>query len=552
MDKLKNNMLSKRLFAAFVAVVLSLSLLFSRISVSGSEAETDGGEKQKKAKNVILIQTDHELGRADEDKSEYYDIIRPNYDSFKEEAVTFVNAKCVTPLCSPARRTMLTAVYPNSHGILHNETSIQPSSECETIYDVLLANGVSTDSIFFYGKTHYSGGLAGDTPTTAYGVSGWSTTGYGQPYTKAEYKNYLIRNKCFGSSYRTPIMTLCAEVLNSNPSLVVGDTVDLSEMRLITGHRYGVLEAPKEFHETYFIADLVVTQLEKLASSDSGEPFVMSINMRGPHHPCSPTQEFIDLYTDENGVIGGNIPEYPSFRDDWEDLPAVYAWDNQGLIDPGLENPNPITWEQFRTYLAIAYASATMTDDAIGRILEAIDRLGLDENTVIIRTADHGDALAAHGGHGGKECYMIEEVLDIPMMIKSPDHTELAGTFNYSFVNTADVPVTMLDVLGLSFSTPVSGESMLDLLDGTGTPREYTVSQTNGLDSETHSRTVYYGKYKYTYTMQDIDEFYDLENDPYEMNNLIFDSAHRGIIDLMKAMLREWQEEEGDIIPPVN
>ena len=540
----------KQICTAIIAVILSVSLLFSRFCVGGSAAETADAENRKKAKNVILIQTDHELGRADEDKSEYYDIIRPNYDSFKQEAVTFVNAKCVTPLCSPARRTMLTAVYPNEHGIVDNETSIKPSSECETIYDVLLANGVSTDRIFFYGKTHYSGGLAGDTPITAYGISGWATTGYGQPYTKSEYKSYLQRNKYFGSSYRTPIMTLCAEVLNSNPSLLKGDTVDLAEMNLITGHRYGVLETPKEFHETYFIADLAITQLEKLAASDSDEPFVMSINMWGPHHPCSPTKEFLDLYTDENGVIGGNIEEYPSFQDDWENLPAVYAWDNQGLVDPGLENPNPITWEQFRTYLAIAYASATMADDAVGRILEAVERLGLYEDTVIIWTADHGDALAAHGGHGGKECYMIEEVLDIPMLVRSPDHTHLAGTFNYSFVNTADVPVTMLDVLGLSFTNRVAGESMLALLDGSA-GREYMVSQTNGLDSETHSRTIYYGKYKYTYTMQDIDEFYDLENDPYEMNNLIFDSAHQGIIELMKAMLREWQIEEGDIIPLV-
>ena len=525
--------------------VLSASLLFSRFSVADAE-ET---EKEKKAKNVIMIQTDHELGRADEDKNEYYQIYRPNYEKFKSEAVTFVNAKCVTPLCSPARRTMLTAAYPNQHGIVNNETTIQPSSESDTIYDVLLANGFDTDNIYFYGKTHYSGGLSGDTPIATYGISGWAITGYGQPYTKAEYKNYLQRNNYFGSAYRTPVMTLGAEVLNSNPSLVAGDTVDISEMRLITGHRYGILETPKEFHETYFIADMVVSQLEKIAKSDSDEPFIMSVNMWGPHHPCSPTKEFVELYTDENGVIGGNIPEYPSFADDWENMPAVYAWDNQGLIDPGLENPNPITWEQFRIYLALAYASATMTDDAIGRILDAVDELGLGENTVIIWTADHGDALAARGGHGGKECYMIEEVLDIPMLVKSPDHTELAGTFNYAFVHTADVPVTMLDVLGLSFPEKTAGMSMLDLMDGTAEPRTYLVSQTNGLYSETHARTIYYQNYKYTYTMRDIDEFYDLTQDPYEMTNLIFDKDKQGIIALMRQMLREWQIEEGDIIP---
>lgn len=539
--------------AATVVIVtlLSVMILLYRFVIGGDAAESDDAEKTKKAKNVILIQTDHELGRADEEGSEYYDIIRPNYDSFKEEAVYFVNAKCVTPLCSPARRTMLTGVDPNQHGVINNETTIQPSSEAVTIYDVLLANGFDTDNIYFFGKTHYSAGLAKDTPTETYGISGWAINGYGQPYTKTEYKNYLKRNNYFGSTYKTPVMTLSAEALTAKPSLVAGDTVDLSEMKQITGHRYGVLETPKEFHETYFLADMVVSQLEKIAESGSDEPFIMSINFWGPHHPCSPTQEFVDLYTDENGVIGGNIPEYASFLDDWQNRPAVYAWDSQSSVDPGLETPNVMSWEAFRTYLAIAYASATMTDDAIGRILDAIDALGFDENTVVIWTADHGDALGAHGGHSGKECYMVEEVLDIPMLVRSPDYTDLAGTVNSSFVNTADVPVTMLDVLGLSFPESVSGMSMLDLIEGTAEPRAYMVSQMNGLTSETRARTVYYGNFKYTYYLNDIDELFDLENDPYEMHNLIFDDAHQGIVSLMKKMLREWQIEKNDIIPLV-
>jgi len=535
----------------FVAVLLSAVMIVYRSVLGVNAEEAAEAEKSKKAKNVILIQTDHEMGRGDEIIEDYYGISRPNYDSFKEQAVNFINAKCVTPLCSPARRTMMTAVYPNQHGIINNETTIVPSSEQETVYDVLLEGGFDKKNIYFFGKTHYSGGLSGDVPTKAYGISGWATSGYGQPYTKSEYISYLKRNNYFGSSFRTPVMTLGAEVLNSNPSLVKGDTVDLAEMRLITGHRYGTLEAPKEFHEAYFLADLAIEQLKKIAKSGSSEPFMMSVNIWGPHHPCSPTQEFIDLYTDENGVLGGNIPEYPSFNDSWEDRPIAYAWDNQSVADPGMENPNSLGWEAFRTYFALSYASASMVDDAVGRIIRAIDELGFDENTVVIWTADHGDALGAHGGHSGKECYMIEEVLDIPMLVRSPDHAELAGTVNYSWVNTADVPVTMLDVLGYSFADRVAGMSMMDLLDGTAEPRKYTVSQTNGLYSETHARTVYYKNYKYTYYMNDTDELFDLEKDPYEMTNLIFSREHQGIVSLMKRMLREWQTEEKDIIPLV-
>ncbi len=549
LNKIKKLLFGKVQTTVFVASFIALMVMVSRFT--DAEAVEAEEAKEKKAKNIIIIQTDHELGRADEEGSEYYDILRPNYDSFREEAVNFVNAKCVTPLCSPARRTMMTAVYPHEHGIINNEVTLTPSSEQDTVYDVLLENGFKAKNIYFYGKTHYSGGLTYDAATTTYGISGWSTFGYGQPYTKNEYTSYLARNGYFGSVYRGPQVTLLAEVLNSNPSLVKGDSFDLADMRLITGHRYGVLEAPKEFHEAYFLADLAVTQLKRIAASKSDEPFVMTINMWGPHHPCTATQEFLDMYTDENGVLGGNIPEYPSFVDYMADRPTAYAWDNQGAYDPGLETPNELSWEAFRTYMAIAYASATMVDDAIGRIITAIDELGFDENTVVIWTADHGDALGSHGGHSGKECYMIEEVLDIPLLVRSPDHTALAGTVDYSWVNTADVPVTLLDVVGLAFPEDVDGTSLIDLMDGTAEAREYSVCQTNGLHSETHARTVYYKNFKYTYYLNDVDELIDLENDPYEMTNLIYKAEYQGIVTLMKSMLREWQIEENDIIPLV-
>lgn len=506
-------------------------------------------------KNVLVIVTDHELNYQHGTANDTYGIQRPNYDEFVSSGVEFVNAKSVNPLCSPARRSLLTGLYPHQHGIIHNSVNVPVYPNVDTIYDVLLENSFPKDNAYFYGKTHYSGSsMDKDTPQYSYGINGWSTPGYGQPYKTQEYKDYLARNNYFGSDYRSPVMVIEEDSLSPNGRPAKGETFDVANMGIITGNIFGIMQAPKEFHEAFFLADMVNTELKSIAKSNSDEPFVMSVNIWGPHHPYYPTQEYVDLYTDENGVIGGNIEEYPSFNDPFINKPKVYAWDNseKGTDNPSLPTPNEKDWETFRTYMALAYAQTTMVDEAVGTILDTLDETGLADDTLVIWTNDHGDALGAHGGHADKECYMIEEILDIQLAVRDPSRPDLAGTKNTALVNTNDVPVTMLDAMGLSFDYEVPGMSLLDLMYGEVAPRQYMVCTTNGHFSDTRARTVYFGDYKYTYYTNDIDELYNLKEDPFEMTNLIFEKDKQGIINLMKNMLYNWQIEQRDNIPLIN
>lgn len=188
----------------------------------------------------------------------------------------------------------------------------------------------------------------------------------------------------------------------------------------------------------------------------------------------------------------------------------------------------------------------------MGTILDTLEETGLADDTLVIWTNDHGDALGAHGGHADKECYMIEEILDIQLAVRDPSRPDLAGTKNTAFVNTNDVPVTMLDATGLSFDYEVPRMSLLDLMYGEVEPRQYMVCTTNGHFSDTRARTVYFGDYKYTYYTNDIDELYNLKEDPFEMTNLVFEKDKQGIINLMKNMLYNWHIEQRDNIPLIN
>ncbi|MEM8863407.1 MAG: sulfatase-like hydrolase/transferase, partial [Chloroflexota bacterium] len=77
-------------------------------------------------------------------------------------------------------------------------------------------------------------------------------------------------------------------------------------------------------------------------------------------------------------------------------------------------------WSEWQKMLALCYAQITLVDEAGGRILAKLDELGLAENTLVIWTADHGDALACHGGHFNKRCYLPEEVMRVPLAIRWP------------------------------------------------------------------------------------------------------------------------------------
>lgn len=547
-DKYQIKYFWKRVVAIIVVAVVAL------MGFALDTHYTGKAEAVTTAKNVLLIQTDHEFfygHGTDIDPG----VVRENYDEFCQTDVNFNNAKSVCPLCSPARRSVLTGVYPHQTGILENNAEREMYSTVETLYDIYLENGWDPSDIYFYGKTHYSGSLMNvDTPITTYGVQGWAQVGngYGQPYKTAEYQKYLRDNDYFGCTdgYTSPVMEVLADSLNVNGTPAKGSMYDIGAMGFISGNVFGVAVTPKEYHEVYFLADMAKRQLTELSQKKDGNPFVMTVNFWGPHHPCYPTQEYIDMYTDENGVIGGGIPEYPSYYDDYLNKGKEISYDQQGK--DGLDQQ--MSWEEFRTYAALTYAQTTMVDEVIGSILDLLDETGLDENTVVIWSNDHGDALGSHGGHVDKDSYVTEEVNAITMAVRDPDLVaEYGGTKCEALVSTVDVPVTMLGVYGLKFrNEEVRGQNMLELVTDESLWRKYLVSEMDGHHNECYTRVLYWGDYKYVYYFNDIDEIYNLKTDPYEMTNLIYDKSVSGIIDLMKSFMYEWQLDSKDIIPLIN
>jgi arylsulfatase A-like enzyme len=299
---------------------------------------------------------------------------------------------------------------------------------------------------------------------------------------------------------------------------------------------------PKETHEAFFLANLACDRLRKLAKSRNRKPFSLRVDFWGPHLPYFATQEFADMYNP------AEIPEYGSFRDDLKTKPEIYRSEaGLGLNKDGkLIVPNPLPWSEWRKVLARNYAQTTLIDAAGGLILDALDALGLSENTIVVWTTDHGDALACHGGHTDKSSYMPEEMVRIPLAIRYPGRIPPGQVIN-RLVSNIDLAPTLLNAAGTAFEDKIDGMSLLPLCMGENDSwREDLLCETHGHYEYHVGRLVVTDRYKYVANKGQMDECYDLREDPFELNNLIDDPDYADTLSDLRARLARWQRETND------
>ena len=471
----------------------------------------------KKQPNIIYLLNDHQA---------YYGHTipkRPCFEAFAKEGVEFENTYTACPLCGPARRTMLTGLYPHHHQELINDQD-HPYDR-ETYLDILAANGYRN---YYFGKWHAGPGTAFD-----HHCEGFSYPSYNNPYTKPEYKEYLER-------YHLPEPEVRIErsFISRNNNLVEGELYRQTN-KWCNEHATGVLMTPKETHEAFFLAELACEKLEELAASPSEQPFSLRVDFWGPHQPYFPTQESVDWYKAED------IPEYPSFCDDLSGKPEVY-WreDNTPMgRNDRLLVPNPMPWTQWQKVLQKCYAQISLVDAAGGKIIRKLKELGMYEDCLIIWTTDHGDAVASHGGHFDKRSYLSEEMLRIPLAMRYSGVLPQGIQIKEAVSNTSLAP-TMLAAAGLHFEQPVDGENLIEKVLSPEPPKEaYMVSESYGHMEKHFALAISDGEWKYVYNRGQLGELYCLSKDPYEMKNLIQDEAYKDQRQRIKKLLLQWAQK---------
>ena len=294
----------------------------------------------------------------------------------------------------------------------------------------------------------------------------------------------------------------------------------------------------------------------KFLGGKHNQPFLLVVSFLNPHNVC-------ELARDQplnNGPIGAppsaeKLPPAPANLAPPRNEPDTMAQIRAGYhANPQFPvgNFNPQMWQALRWGY---YRLIEKVDAEIGKVLAALKAAGLEDNTLIVFTADHGECAGAHGFN--QKTVFNEESARVPFIVSAPG--QRAGRVSEKFTNTGiDILPTMLDFASLPRPAKLPGVSLRSLTLGqpVASWRDDVVVQNNmsqtfpvaGNVPTTEGRMIRADRYKYCVYVhgQYRESLVDLEKDPGEMNNLARDPAHRETLLAMRERLRKWGVETRD------
>ena len=447
------------------------------------------------APNVLLLVADQLrydcLGKAGR-----FPVQTPHLDRLADEGAFFTHAFTPSPVCAPARQALLTGRCADSFGALWNYDFIPtktPSPQGIYWTNQLQAQGYRTA---FVGKWHSS--MEGGAESFGFDTYiGFDT--YQRERISGRYEDVSYTAGWFGEANPIPL---------------------------------------KDAKDSW-AADTVSRLIRTYAQSD--QPWHIRMDITDPHLPCRPSEPFASMYQPET------VEPWDSFGDNFADKPYIQR---QQIVNWGLEG---LTWEKWQPCVARYYGMISQVDYNIGRILEALEQAGCSDNTLVIFTSDHGDLC---GGHGmlDKHYVLYDDVTHVPLILRYPSHIP-AGIIVEDFVsNCLDIPPTVEAYCQLDGSRLGTrhGYSLLPLLEGgtddvAGKYREFSVSAGNGQQFGLYTqRSIRTRQSKYIWNATDIDEFYDLANDPGEKQNLIRDPQRQEEISALRRLLYQELKRRSD------
>lgn len=482
--------LTRRKFLHSSAALTTASLL--KPGISRSQA---AGRQSDERPNILIFMDEQHQGQA---VLPNYPTIMPNVRRFASQGVTFTRAFCPAPHCCPSRASFQTGLYPSEHGVFNNvdtDTAIHANPYPGIPFFSRRLREAGYDLIFS-GKWH----VARDRFPQDYG---WTNL---NPSHKEAWSPVYVAGRTRQSSY----WNKAQEELKENRPRKPGEVLRPGWGNLKLYGSYSP-KGPRGYEGTpdYEIVRRGIEALPRLARGE--KPWCLMVApVHGGHDPYIGPRNFVDMYHPE----AVDLP--PSFRDTLEDKPRIYQ-------RMRYEYWHQLSDQEVRQAIRHYWARLTMQDTLFGLVLDALEKTGQAENTVVIYTADHGDYMSAHGLYA-KGVPSFQEGYNIPCVIRWPRGIANPGRQVDALVSNVDFAPTILDAAAVQQPPEMSGYSLLPWLHGE-TPanwRKAVFEQLNGVELYYTQRIVMTSDYKYVYNGFDYDELYDLRQDPHEMVNLAF------------------------------
>jgi N-acetylglucosamine-6-sulfatase len=422
----------------------------------------------------------------------------PGMDRMARNGVHVRNAFVSTSLCSPSRASILTGQYTHHHGVVDNQSTIADSVIFFPEY--LQQAGYETS---FFGKWHM--GDHHDNPRK--GFDHWvSFIGQGVYY---------------------------------NPTLN------------INGHK-------KEYQDSTYISDLLTEQaIDYLKNRNTDKPFFLYLSHKGVHSEFMPAKRHRDKYRNERVHYppsmfppGHERSQQDSIPYHFNDLPQWvkeqrHSWHGVDYMYHGA-----ITFDDFYK----RYCETLLgVDESIQAVLRHLEESDLMKNTIVFYMGDNGFSFGEHGLIDKRHAY--EESMRVPLLAMGAGITP--GSSLEQMIQNIDIGPTILELAGQPVPKNMDGRSFRPLLKGEQIPWRDTLYYEYYWERPfPQTPTVFAvrtGKYKFIryYGIWDINELYDLEHDPWEMNNLIRSDAHQQIAADLNQAIFDWLEETNGLQIPL-
>lgn len=432
----------------------------------------------------------------------------PNMDRLAHEGAHFQNAFATTALCSPSRASILTGQYAHTHTVVDNAAP----APADLIYfpQYLQKAGYQTA---FFGKWHMGGGSDDPRPGFSHWVSFKGQGRYFNPLLNIDGKHVQYKD----SSYVTDVLT------------------DLT--------------------------------LEWLGKRDKSKPFFVYLSHKAVHADFSaaprdkgrykdikvqyPVSMFATVTPESKTFSQGQRADTRGYTFNYRDIPQWvraqrYSWHGVDYMYHGQTDFDSFYRDYLETLMGV--------DNSIGRVLKFLEENDLDKETLVIYMGDNGFAFGEHGLIDKRTAY--EESMRVPLLARCPALIKPETKIKQMVLNI-DIGPTILELAGVKTPAQMQGRSFVPLLEKKDAPWRdrvfYEYYWENAFPQTPTQYAVRTDRYKFIRSqgVWDIDQLYDIQKDPYEINNLIRDPDLQDTAKELNQELWDWLEKTDGLYIPL-
>ncbi len=428
----------------------------------------------------------------------------PNLNRLAGTSFVFERAYCAQPLCSPSRATILTGMWPHTHGLIRNNVPLP--KEHPTIAEMLGDDYHSA----YYGKWHL-----GDEYVAQRGFAEWKSIEdhYRPHFSDPEYlKRTSDYHQFLVSKRQRPRVKGAGGVMLFSRNHAAKMRVELTKASFLGQEAAKFISAQKP-----------------------DRPWMLSVNFLEPHMPFTgPLNKLHDP---------AKMPVGPAFFVPPDESVASRKRQNaEWSRKKGYGGQRLRTADDWRKLRARYYGLVSLVDRALGAMLEALEASGQAGNTIVVFTSDHGDMMGDHACLA--KCLMYEESIRIPLLIRVPWLTQKQLVVK-GRVSQVDLVPTLLDLMGRDVPRHLQGTSRAKVLARRGSLEENDVVVEWSPDDVLRTIVSREG-WKLSLCVGGKHELYDHNTDPHELKNLYGKAEHRRRVRELADRIRAWQKATGD------